>query len=164
MFLVARASLRQSAHSGRSFCVIRRRPERRRMRAFPSICPNHGEPPLWPFWAVFRLSPAPFSDTTEPRPFWYGCGKAGNSGVRPRQKGRGFEERSLRRGTRGSKPPDFGTSYSKLKGDADIGSCPWEFSNPAGQVVSWLGPGSSPGARFCSWSAPSMGCLGAAAT
>jgi hypothetical protein len=26
-----------------------------------------------PFWAISCLSSAPFSDATEPRPFWYGC-------------------------------------------------------------------------------------------
>jgi hypothetical protein len=64
---------------GTFFCVIRRRPECRRMRAFAVICPNHEHRPGSPFWAVFRFSPAPFSDTTEPRPFWYGCEKPARS-------------------------------------------------------------------------------------
>jgi hypothetical protein len=41
--------------------------------------PNHRHWPESPFWAVLRLSPAPLSDTTEPRPFWYGCWKLDNS-------------------------------------------------------------------------------------
>ena len=32
-----------------------------------------------PFWAISCLSSAPFSDATEPRPFWYGCEKLDSS-------------------------------------------------------------------------------------
>jgi hypothetical protein len=49
----------------------------RRTPAFPPILPNHGHRPRSPLRAVSRLSPAPFSDTTEARPFWYGCWKLG---------------------------------------------------------------------------------------
>ena len=34
---------------------------------------------IGPFRALFRLSRRPFSDATEPRPFWYGCQKCVNS-------------------------------------------------------------------------------------
>jgi hypothetical protein len=72
-------SLRQSRHSGLSFSAPRRQPEAPGMRAFAAICPNQAWRPTGPFWAVFRLSAAPFSDATEPRPFWYGCWNPSNS-------------------------------------------------------------------------------------
>jgi hypothetical protein len=40
---------------------------------------NHEDGLRSPFWAVFGLSPAPFSDTTEPRRFWYGYQNFGRS-------------------------------------------------------------------------------------
>jgi hypothetical protein len=43
------------------------------MRAFAAIHPNHGDRPAGLFRTVFWLSRHLFSDTTEPRPFWYGC-------------------------------------------------------------------------------------------
>jgi hypothetical protein len=49
------------------------------MRPFPAICPNHENRPGSPIWALFCLSPARFSDATEPRPFWYGCQKLSRS-------------------------------------------------------------------------------------
>jgi hypothetical protein len=72
-------SLRQDAQSGLSFSASRRRPEPRRMRAFPAICPNHGNPSIGPFRAAFCLSQPTFSDATEPRRFWYGCEKLDKS-------------------------------------------------------------------------------------
>ncbi len=72
-------SLRQSPHLGHSFPSSRQRPERRRMPAFPLIYPNHGDGLRSPFWAISCLSSPPFSDATEPRPFWYGCEKPARS-------------------------------------------------------------------------------------
>ena len=72
-------SLRQFHQLGYSFRCARRRPEPRRMSAFRLIYPNHGDGLRSPFWAISCLSSAPFSDTTEPRPFWYGCEKPPNS-------------------------------------------------------------------------------------
>ena len=65
--------LRQSRQSRHSFRRPAGLPEPRRLRAFPPNYPNHEQRPGSPFRAVFCLSPAPFSDATEPRRFWYGC-------------------------------------------------------------------------------------------
>jgi hypothetical protein len=72
-------SLRQSHQSGHSFCCAPRRPEPRRMPASRLIYSNHEDGLRSPFWSISCLSSAPFSDATEPRPFWYGCWKFGNS-------------------------------------------------------------------------------------
>ena len=56
-----------------------------------------------PFWAVFLLRRATFSDATEPRPFWYGCQKLENQYVSGRTNGSGFEKLPLRRSEQGSK-------------------------------------------------------------
>jgi hypothetical protein len=73
MFRSGLLSLRQFCQSGHSFSCARRRPERRETRALAAILPNHGPLPGTPIWGRFWSLSATFSETTEPRPFWYGC-------------------------------------------------------------------------------------------
>ena len=61
------------------------------VRPSPANCPNHEDGLRGPFWAISCLSSAPFSDATEPRPFWYGCWKLDNSMSWRTPEGNGFE-------------------------------------------------------------------------
>jgi hypothetical protein len=45
-----------------------------------------------PVRAVFRLSPAPFSDATEPSPVWYGCQTPDNQWVTGGPNGRSLKQ------------------------------------------------------------------------
>ena len=67
------------------------------MPAFWLIYPNHGDGLQSLFSAISCLFSAPFSDATEPRPFWYGCQKLGMSTTYRTSERMGFEGRPLRR-------------------------------------------------------------------
>jgi hypothetical protein len=95
-------SLRQDAQSGHSFCVIRRRPECRRMRAFAVICPNHEHRPGSPF-RLFSVSLRPPS-LTQPNHGHFGTvvRSPPDQWVMRCQLGGGFESAALKRSEHGS--------------------------------------------------------------